>query len=425
MMARHTMVSRSFGPAALIRSYPFLSAALLCHAVLLAGFFFIDRSLNDAARRAEILRETAKFEERAQVVQVRNLVKEMEAIDREMRHGAAEEALQSQAPEKAVTKDELERRAEELIGSIERKDREARAQKLAELLKIPVADAEAKLKREAEQQKVADPNEDNSQAGLKRRAELALTHERLRGANGVGVALPGTVGFGYGTGVAAANPSAYGQEYGPFRDGKGYSYDGDKRIYGAMQVTDALAPGTFRLGAGRSFGSGGVAADRVFVDSWYLIGPFQGVGAQSQDADYPPEQEIDLDAAYRGKDGQLLRWQYMQFSRYPIVPPIRAENAVYYGFTELDLDKERDVVFAMGADDDAKVWLNGRLIWKSGRGDKPWYHANFKNEAGSRIAQMNLSEVNVPVHLRKGHNTVLFKLYNGPMNLFFSLVISK
>lgn len=418
------MTGHRFGPAALIAAHPFLAAALVCHAMLLGGLSFIDSSRVAAAQHAEIIRETAESEERAQVARSRSLVKEIEAIDRAMSHGTAADAAGPKELGKAATKAELDRRAAELVERIEGKDRSAQAKKLAELLKIPVPDAEAKLKKETERQRAAHPDGENSPTDLQRRAEIALAHERQRDANGVGVGPPGSVGFGGGTVANKANPGSMWLEKGPYYPGQILNYDGDKRTYGALQAVDTLEQGSYKLGAGRSFGPGGVAADRVFVDSWYIIGPFQGRGAQSQNSPYPPEDEIDLDAAYMGKDGHLVRWQYVQFPSYPIIPPIRAENAVYYGFTEVDMDEERDVDVSMGADDDATFWLNGRVIWKSGGNDKPWYHKNF-SDRGTRIAQMNLSEVKARVHFRKGHNALLFKLYNGPMNLFFSLIISR
>jgi hypothetical protein len=38
---------------------------------------------------------------------------------------------------------------------------------------------------------------------------------------------------------------------------------------------------------------------------------------------------------------------------------------------------------------------------------------------------MNLSEATVRLPFRKGHNSVLFKLYTGSASMFFSLVVAK
>lgn len=401
------MTPRGFGLGALIAAHPFLAAALLAHAALLAAFSVIDTSRTAAVQRAEVMRETAASEERAKTARRRTLVRELEAIDRQMGHGAAPAGSE----------------ALDLIESIEKKDLETRAKKLAELLKIAVPEAEAKLKKEADQQKAAHPEGANSPADLQRRAEIALAHEKQRAAAGDGVGL----GSGFGSGVATSQIAPAGMRLdggGLYRYDQPSGYDGDHRTYQTLRATEELQPGSYTLGAGRSFGPGGVMADRVFIDSWYMIGPFQGDGARSQDTAYPPEDEIDLDAAYQGKDGRLLRWQYVQFPTYPIVPQIRAENAVYYGFTEIDMDQDHDLSVSLGVDDDAIVWLNGQTIWKSGANDKPWYHRDFRNY-GMRVAQMNMSEVTVQVHFHKGRNTLLFKLYNGQWNLFFSLVVAK
>jgi hypothetical protein len=39
------------------------------------------------------------------------------------------------------------------------------------------------------------------------------------------------------------------------------------------------------------------------------------------------------------------------------------------------------------------------------------------------IQTANLIEERRLVHLRKGRNTILFKLYNNPLDVFFSLVL--
>ena len=80
---------------------------------------------------------------------------------------------------------------------------------------------------------------------------------------------------------------------------------------------------TLRTAAGRVFGAGGTYAERVYLDTWYLIGPFAGKGDESQQAGYPPEDDVDLDAAYPCPDGRTLTWQFTSRGFYPFVPPDR------------------------------------------------------------------------------------------------------
>ncbi|HEV8690960.1 MAG TPA: hypothetical protein VGQ91_11735, partial [Ideonella sp.] len=90
-----------------------------------------------------------------------------------------------------------------------------------------------------------------------------------------------------------------------------------------------------RTAAGRVFGPGGAFANRVYLDSWYVIGPFTGEGENPIDAVFPPEEGIDLDGSYRGLDGRIVGWHYASRGFYPFIPPQREERAVYYAYTEL------------------------------------------------------------------------------------------
>ena len=179
--------------------------------------------------------------------------------------------------------------------------------------------------------------------------------------------------------------------------------------------------------SGRMIGAGGAYANRVYVNSWYLIGPFEGKfgGGLFSNYRYPPEDAIVLDAAYRGKGNRLLRWEYVDMTRYPLIPPMEAENAVYYGYTELRLDEEQDLTIWVGADDDAQLWINDKLAWKGGNFSKHWFFAKVYNTHNTYVRDYNLSEGKRVVRFRKGRNKLLFKLSNGPTRLFFSLVLTK
>jgi len=170
-------------------------------------------------------------------------------------------------------------------------------------------------------------------------------------------------------------------------------------------------------------GSGGAFANRVFIDQWYVIGPFHASDPASMRKAYPPEMLVDLDAVYLGKDRRVLRWQYVSSTAYPLIPPIEAEQAMYYGYTELSSDQARNVWMAFGADDDAKAWVNDKLVWTSGNQAKRWYTRGGVKSLQADIQAANLIEERRRVHLRKGRNTILFKLYNNPLDVFFSLVL--
>ena len=132
---------------------------------------------------------------------------------------------------------------------------------------------------------------------------------------------------------------------------------------------------------------------------------------------------VNLDAAYLGNSQRVLKWEYFHAGQYPLVAPVQAENAVYYGYAEINMDQERDLWMAAGADDDAKVWFNKRVVWISGNESKPWYRGGFRGLTDD-IAHLNLSESKRKLHFNKGRNTLMFKLYNGCCEQFLSLTLS-
>ena len=181
---------------------------------------------------------------------------------------------------------------------------------------------------------------------------------------------------------------------------------------------------TLHTAAGRVFGAGGTYAERVYLDTWYVIGPFAGHGDESLQHGYPPEDDVDLDAAYPGPEGRTLTWQFTSRGFYPFIPPDRRDDSVWYAWTELRVDGDEDVWLAIAADHDSMMWLDERLVWVGSPGDKPWYHPPYylRDEL---VGSLALAEGRRRVHLDAGVHRLLFKLYNKEDRTFFSVVLSK
>ena len=177
-----------------------------------------------------------------------------------------------------------------------------------------------------------------------------------------------------------------------------------------------------RATGGRSLGAGGTYANRLYVDTWHVVGPFEAIGDHPLDHPELPEVAVDLDGTYAGKFGTLT-WHYLQASEYPTFLPDPAESAIYYGYTELNLDRDMEIWAWIGADDDAKLWVDDELVWKGGAPVKPWFMVDARSMK-REIADYNLSEGKVRLRLSAGRHRVLFKLYNGAQLMFFSLVLS-
>lgn len=158
----------------------------------------------------------------------------------------------------------------------------------------------------------------------------------------------------------------------------------------------------------RKFHEVGVLKGWVALNTWYIVGPFENTGRKNLHRAFAPEQTIDLDAKYLGKQNKIIQWQYRTFSEMPMVPLELDEYEIYYGYTEVETDIARDVWLAVGSDDQSKVWLNDLLIWDSVPQHKGW----------------SINEGYRKVHLKSGKNTILFRLENGQRSGAFSLFIS-
>ena len=158
------------------------------------------------------------------------------------------------------------------------------------------------------------------------------------------------------------------------------------------------------------------ASDRkgwLYIDTWYIIGPWENEGELSNTESHPPEDVIDLDAVYL--DGKFaddpdlplhtLSWEFYQSDQLPNQPPQVFANSTYYAYTELYSDRDREVLFTISTDDAAKVWLNDQLIWED-VGGSPW-------QVGEGFRRVTLAQ---------GYNRLLVRIANGPVYCVWSVL---
>ena len=261
-----------------------------------------------------------------------------------------------------------------------------------------------------------------------RRRQVALEGQREKSGQGgaIGDHGSGAAKQGRADASSTGSPNARGLASvripGSSLDLTGNAEDGRHELvrYASPPAVDV---GSLHTAAGRVFGAGGTWAERVYLDTWYVIGPFAGKGDESLQAGYPPEDDVDLDAAYAGPEGRPLTWQFTSRGFYPFVPPDRRPDAVYYAWTEIRVDEDRDVWLAIAADDDSMLWLDERLVWVSSPGDKPWYHPPYYDR-DELVGSLSLTEGQRRVHLAAGVHRLLFKLCNRDGRPFFSIVLS-
>jgi hypothetical protein len=353
------------------------------------------------------------------------------------------------------TPEEMVERARDLSQAIDALDREIRAEELAELLGDPKpppppdalkpADESTPLVTEIPSTKDTEPApvaptitaemaaSEVAALEVKARETLARRQMRLEAkANGMQVKGDITApreGSTGGSAVSAEIADFMGT--GEYGEHIGWSSTGASGIAdfssGAFQVPPVDANGLVR-GRGRMFGPGGEYANRIYLNSWYIIGPFPARirSGRFDNPAYPPEKAVLLDAVYVGKGGRLLKWRYVSSQNYPLVPPDATANAVYYGYTEVSVDEDCDLTAWIGTDYDAQIYLNDRLVWRGGNVNKmAYFYAVYWAPDRTHFQDYNLTEGRRVFHFKKGRNKIFFKLSNESQGVNLSLVLTR
>jgi len=190
-------------------------------------------------------------------------------------------------------------------------------------------------------------------------------------------------------------------------------------------------PGNYDAVPGRSLVTGPNAANEwMYVDSWYVIGPFEGDRRREKlDVRFGPEANVNLDDVFTGKKTRVnpegkVRWDYKKVGHVEQTPggktaywkiePREVETyAIYYAYTEIYSDLPRlqaegnGVWIATGTDDYGKLWVNDNLVWTSPKERKP-YHAT----ENVRL-----------IDLQQGQNKILYRVENAGGTMGFSLMM--
>ncbi len=149
----------------------------------------------------------------------------------------------------------------------------------------------------------------------------------------------------------------------------------------------------------------------MYLDTWYIIGPFDNPNREKIDHPFPPETAmktgLNLDSVYVGQANRSISWQFTRSPEVCIIPHYPRDWAIWYAYTEVysDRDQERWCIF--GSDDYGKAWVNGEPVYGSGKTPHPW----IPDRAYKKVK------------FRKGYNAVLFKLENAWGRTGFSMCI--
>lgn len=165
---------------------------------------------------------------------------------------------------------------------------------------------------------------------------------------------------------------------------------------------------------GRRFTKESPRSGWLYLDTWYVIGPWENDSKVNFEKKHPPEQVIDFDAQYL--DGKyadqpshrdhILKWEFYQSDSVRCQPPRVYGASTYYAFTELWFEQEREMLIAVASDDAASMWLNDQIVWAD-TGQSSW----------------SLGEGYRRVRFRKGFNTLLVRIENGPVHCVWSVLL--
>ncbi len=191
----------------------------------------------------------------------------------------------------------------------------------------------------------------------------------------------------------------------------GYAPD---KVLGRLTLTDLVLPagacrvtlemtGKEAASSGLDLGFVGLALSPYkprFITEWNIIGPFDAPDMTALTTVYPPEKDLALNKAYRGKGGVEVKWArlrtdetgYMRLDD-KIKPN---ENGIIYALAYVYAPAETDTYLLLGSDDGVRVWLNGAFV-----------HSNPSYRAAAP------DEDKVRVHLKEGWNSLLLKDLQG------------
>ncbi len=147
--------------------------------------------------------------------------------------------------------------------------------------------------------------------------------------------------------------------------------------------------------------------------AWRFLGPFANEGGAGFAHEFIPEgqAQVDLEAAYPTSVGPL-RWKNLADEVSGGVVYLHAlypglDWAVVYLALTIESDRVQQVQLRLGSDDQAKLWLNGTLV--------------FGNPEGRPLVRdQNI----VPVELRQGANQLLVKVCNERGDWAFTLRVA-
>jgi hypothetical protein len=146
-----------------------------------------------------------------------------------------------------------------------------------------------------------------------------------------------------------------------------------------------------------------------FLPEWSIVGPFDNKDEKGFAVAYGPELDVnaskdpDLQAEYDGQSGKV-HWQPIattdDYGMIDIAKQIENyKGSSMYAVTTWVSDKDQQVEIRLGTPNSWKLWVNRELVF-----EREEYHRSSK-----------LDQYRVPVSLKAGKNTLMFKVCQNEM----------
>ncbi|MBS3764310.1 MAG: hypothetical protein KGZ25_13515, partial [Planctomycetes bacterium] len=141
----------------------------------------------------------------------------------------------------------------------------------------------------------------------------------------------------------------------------------------------------------------------AFMQSWQIAAPFPNPDGKGFEKVYPPEEGVELDATYIGAAETKVKWQDVpaKSKKANGYVDLQAgidpnQNVCAYAHRTFKSKETRDGTLYVGSDDGVVIWFNGKKILSrnTSRGAEP-------------------DQEQIPVHLKKGENSILLKIIQG------------
>lgn len=136
-----------------------------------------------------------------------------------------------------------------------------------------------------------------------------------------------------------------------------------------------------------------------FITDWTIVGPFDSTGAKGYDTLFPPEQKVDLSAAYTGKGGKKLQWQkHTTKAKMGLVDFNVAIGDLHgvcaFAYTVVNSKKERPVEVRVASNNAVQIFLNGQKIF----GRNEYHHGmHMDQHVGKATLKAGANQVLVKV----------------------------